>query len=173
MEPFGRREGYGNKAEWIVDLTTKADREGKHSDYANRYDDSELRRVNLKELDLQLDRGYRVSALTARAAPLIASAESCTGSWHCKLACADIQGLHCQSICDTALSAMRILQVSDEQMKELAVRTETTNPWYWGVRTLVKVGSAFKCYAVLTVGPSTKTCLGCCMVILSFRLCSL
>ncbi len=24
-------------------------------------------------------------------------------------------------------------------MKELAVRTETTNPWYWGVRTLVKV----------------------------------
>ena len=29
--------------------------------------------------------------------------------------------------------------MSDEQMKELAVRTETTNPWYWGVRTLVKV----------------------------------
>ena len=32
------------------------------------------------------------------------------------------------------------VQVSDEQMKELAVKTETTNPWYWGVRTLVKVG---------------------------------
>ena len=60
MEPFGRREGYGNKAEWIVDLTTKADREGKHSAYADRYDASELRRVNLKELDLQLDRGFRV-----------------------------------------------------------------------------------------------------------------
>ena len=29
--------------------------------------------------------------------------------------------------------------MSDEQMKELAVKTETTNPWYWGVRTLVKV----------------------------------
>lgn len=61
VDPFGRREGYGNKAEWIVDLTTKADREGKHSNYANRYEQSELRRVNLKELDLQLDRGYRVS----------------------------------------------------------------------------------------------------------------
>ena len=60
VEPFGRREGYGNKAEWIVDLTTKADREGKHADYADRYDGSDLRRVNLKELDLQLDRGYRV-----------------------------------------------------------------------------------------------------------------
>ena len=33
-------------------------------------------------------------------------------------------------------------QVSEEQMKELAVKTETTNPWYWGVRTLVKVGPA-------------------------------
>ncbi len=60
VEPFGRREGYGNKAEWIVDLTTKADREGKHAHYADRYGASELRRVNLKELDLQLDRGYRV-----------------------------------------------------------------------------------------------------------------
>ncbi|CAK0783380.1 hypothetical protein CVIRNUC_006579 [Coccomyxa viridis] len=87
VTPFSRQEGFGNKAEWIVDLTTKADREGKHADYANKYEDSELRRVNLKELDLQLDRGYRVS---------------------------------------------------DEQMKELAVKTETTNPWYWGVRTLVK-----------------------------------
>ena len=36
--------------------------------------------------------------------------------------------------------AWGIVQVSDEQMKELAVKTETTNPWYWGVRTLVKVG---------------------------------
>ena len=61
--PFSRQEGFGNKAEWIVDLTTKADREGKHADYANKYEDSELRRVNLKELDLQLDRGYRVSAV--------------------------------------------------------------------------------------------------------------
>ena len=41
--------------------------------------------------------------------------------------------------CPHALGAM---QVSDEQMKELAVKTETTNPWYWGVRTLVKVGPA-------------------------------
>ena len=49
-----------------MDLTTKADREGKHSDYADRYDKSELRRVNLKELDLQLDRGYRVSLSAAR-----------------------------------------------------------------------------------------------------------
>ena len=31
--------------------------------------------------------------------------------------------------------------MSDEQLKELAVRTETTNPWYWGIRTLAKVGS--------------------------------
>ncbi len=31
------------------------------------------------------------------------------------------------------------MQVSDEQMKELAARQETTNPWYWGVRTLIKV----------------------------------
>ena len=63
VTPFSRQEGFGNKAEWIVDLTTKADREGKHADYANKYEDSELRRVNLKELDLQLDRGYRVSAM--------------------------------------------------------------------------------------------------------------
>ena len=63
VTPFSRQEGFGNKAEWIVDLTTKADREGKHADYANKYEDSELRRVNLKELDLQLDRGYRVSAV--------------------------------------------------------------------------------------------------------------
>ena len=33
--------------------------------------------------------------------------------------------------------------MSDEQLKELAVRTETTNPWYWGIRTLAKVGSPF------------------------------
>ena len=36
----------------------------------------------------------------------------------------------------------KLAQVSDEQMKELAVKTETTNPWYWGVRTLVKVSLA-------------------------------
>ena len=78
------------QAEWIVDLTTRADRDGKHAEYANRYDASELKRTNLKELDLQLDRGYRVT---------------------------------------------------EEQMKELAARTETTNPWYWGVRTLIKVSS--------------------------------
>ncbi len=60
VKPFGARSSHHNKAEWIVDLTTRADREGKHSEYANRYDASELKAVNLKELDLQLDRGYRV-----------------------------------------------------------------------------------------------------------------
>ena len=50
------------QAEWIVDLTTRADRDGKHAEYADRYDVSELRRANLKELDLQLDRGYRVGS---------------------------------------------------------------------------------------------------------------
>ena len=40
----------------------------------------------------------------------------------------------------TCPHALGVIQVSDEQMKELAVKTETTNPWYWGVRTLVKVG---------------------------------
>ncbi|KAK9904696.1 hypothetical protein WJX75_000743 [Coccomyxa subellipsoidea] len=87
VKPFGHRGSFHNKAEWIVDLTTRADREGKHAEYANRYDASDLKAANLKELDLQLDRGYRVT---------------------------------------------------DEQMKELSVRRETTNPWYWGVRTLIK-----------------------------------
>lgn len=50
------------QAEWIVDLTTRADREGKHADYANRYDRSDLKVANLKELNMQIDRGYRVSA---------------------------------------------------------------------------------------------------------------
>ena len=50
------------QAEWIVDLTTRADREGKHAEYANRYDRSDLKVANLKELNMQIDRGYRVSA---------------------------------------------------------------------------------------------------------------
>ncbi|KAK9823062.1 hypothetical protein WJX81_005585 [Elliptochloris bilobata] len=87
VTPFGQRGSFHNKAEWIVDLTTRADREGKHAEYANRYDRSDLKVANLKELNMQIDRGYRVS---------------------------------------------------DEQLKELAVRTETTNPWYWGIRTLAK-----------------------------------
>lgn len=41
------------------------------------------------------------------------------------------------------------VQVSDEQMKELAVRRETTNPWYWGVRTLIKVRLLATCPAVM------------------------
>jgi hypothetical protein len=60
------------------------------------------------------------------------------------------------------------LQVSDEQMKELAVRQETTNPWYWGVRTLIKV-----CYAAASLSPacarhdpenelSDRCCCPCC-----------
>ncbi len=49
-----------------MDLTTRADREGKHAEYADRYDVSELRRANLKELDLQLDRGYRVGCPAGR-----------------------------------------------------------------------------------------------------------
>ncbi len=80
MEPFGRREGYGNKAEWIVDLTTKADREGKHAHYADRYDASDLRRVNLKELDLQLDRGYRVRPWICAAAQALPSGQLKLGS---------------------------------------------------------------------------------------------
>lgn len=61
VKPFGARSSHHNKAEWIVDLTTRADREGKHMEYANHYDASDLKTANLKELDLQLDRGYRVS----------------------------------------------------------------------------------------------------------------
>jgi len=53
------------QAEWIVDLTTRADREGKHAEYANRYDRSELKQANLKELNMQIDRGYRVRARRA------------------------------------------------------------------------------------------------------------
>ncbi len=65
VKPFGHRGSFHNKAEWIVDLTTRADREGKHAEYADRYDASDLKAANLKELDLQLDRGYRVhSSLT-------------------------------------------------------------------------------------------------------------
>lgn len=60
VKPFGHRGSFHNKAEWIVDLTTRADREGKHAEYADRYDASDLKAANLKELDLQLDRGYRV-----------------------------------------------------------------------------------------------------------------
>lgn len=37
------------------------------------------------------------------------------------------------------IAAGFVVQVTDEQMKELSVRRETTNPWYWGVRTLIKV----------------------------------
>jgi len=36
-----------------------------------------------------------------------------------------------------------VLQVSAEQMKELASKQETTNPWYWGVRTLIKVSPLY------------------------------
>ncbi len=43
-----------------MDLTTRADREGKHAEYANRYDRSDLKVANLKELNMQIDRGYRV-----------------------------------------------------------------------------------------------------------------
>jgi hypothetical protein len=63
VKPFGQRSSFHNKAEWIVDLTTRADRDGKHAEYADRYDSSDLRVANLKELDLQLDRGYRVCGL--------------------------------------------------------------------------------------------------------------
>ena len=96
------------QAEWIVDLTTRADRDGKHAEYADRYDGSELKRTNLKELDLQLDRGFRVSA---------------------------------------------------EQLRELGARSETTNPWYWGVRTLIKVRHVL-CFGPSShAGPAQLACL--------------
>ena len=49
-------------------------------------------------------------------------------------------------------------QVSDEQLKELAVRTETTNPWYWGIRTLAKVPP---CHPAALWGPTQlqHTCM--------------
>ena len=124
-----------SQAEWIVDLTTRADREGKHADYANRYDRSDLKVANLKELNMQIDRGYRVSARPQPALPCMVA--RCSASWWFSSALAVL--LHA---CRAGLSGwLAWLQVSDEQLKELAVRTETTNPWYWGIRTLAKVGS--------------------------------
>ena len=74
VKPFGHRGSFHNKAEWIVDLTTRADREGKHAEYADRYDASDLKAANLKELDLQLDRGYRVHCSLA---PCFCAAACC------------------------------------------------------------------------------------------------
>ena len=54
--------------------------------------------------------------------------------------------------------AQHALQVSDEQMKELAVKTETTNPWYWGVRTLVKVSHKPFCLVLTTLSIPALYC---------------
>ena len=117
-----------------MDLTTRADREGKHADYANRYDRSDLKVANLKELNMQIDRGYRVRARPPPALPCMGA--RCSAGWWLSSAPAVL--LHA---CRAGLTGwLAWLQVSDEQLKELAVRTETTNPWYWGIRTLAKVG---------------------------------
>ena len=117
-----------------MDLTTRADREGKHADYANRYDRSDLKVANLKELNMQIDRGYRVSARPQPALPR--GVARCSASLRVPSALAVLL-----RVCRAGLTGLLArLQVSDEQLKELAVRTETTNPWYWGIRTLAKVG---------------------------------
>ncbi len=72
------------QAEWIVDLTTRADQEGKHAAYANRYDRSVLKVANLKELNMQIDRGYRMSA----------PVPACSASRGCEAAARQGGGLH-------------------------------------------------------------------------------
>lgn len=78
---------FHNRAEWIVDLTTKADREGRAADFAGRYAMSELATTNARAVD---------AALADRVA------------------------------------------VSPTVAAELATKSATTTPFWWGVRTILK-----------------------------------
>lgn len=49
----GLKDG-GNEAEWIVDLTTQADRQGRTGDFAASYAKSELKTAAEKEIEQQL-----------------------------------------------------------------------------------------------------------------------
>ena len=85
---FGAGGGaLANRAEWIVDVTTRADREGRHADFAARYAASELATANTRTVESMLTEAVPVSARVA---------------------------------------------------KELATRSSTTTPVWWGVRTILK-----------------------------------
>jgi len=76
-----------NPAEWLVDLFTQADREGRGGDFADAYDASQLKQANLEE---------------------------------------------------TALLASKHIDLPPHVLKELATKSETVTPWWWGIRTLIK-----------------------------------
>lgn len=76
-----------NPAEWLVDLFTQADRDGRGGDFADAYDASQLKQANLVE---------------------------------------------------TSKLASNHTDLPPHVLKELATKSETVTPWWWGLRTLIK-----------------------------------
>lgn len=76
-----------NPAEWLVDLFTQADREGRGGDFADVYDASSLKQMNVQQ-------ALQLAADHADLPPHV--------------------------------------------RKELATKSETVTPWWWGLKTLIK-----------------------------------
>lgn len=72
------REGE-NEAEWIVDLTTKADRQGKAGDFAAAFEKSELKARGDEEIDAQLAAASELSETAKK--ELAVRRETVTPTW--------------------------------------------------------------------------------------------
>jgi hypothetical protein len=126
----GLKDG-GNEAEWIVDLTTQADRQGRAGDFAATYANSEFKAAADKQIEQQL------AAHSDLGAP----------PWRCCLCCLRQRSLLCllwstqvPVLTLPSLSAAVPLSPADDETRaDLAVKRETVTPSWWGLKTLLKV----------------------------------
>ncbi|KAK9826360.1 hypothetical protein WJX81_002047 [Elliptochloris bilobata] len=99
-----------NRAEWLVTVTTKADRDGRADEFASTYTSSELCRTN--------------SLLLLGAASAAAASRGGIGRFRAP------------GTAEAPASGQE--QLTQEDASELATRNETTTSFWWGYKTLIK-----------------------------------
>jgi hypothetical protein len=127
-----------NLAEWLVDVFTLADREGRGGALADAYDASHLKQVLVCVRACVCERVW-------------CAGKACTGTccWPASLTHLALTGLaHTLTallpraqvaVQQTALLASNTADIPPSVLRELSTRSGTATPWWWGLRTLVKV----------------------------------
>ncbi|GFR48683.1 hypothetical protein Agub_g10638 [Astrephomene gubernaculifera] len=138
-----------NDAEVLVEAVTEADHRGEATSLAAAYDKSELRKANDQQLDQYMTEGR--TSVSGSKQPCCIKSKLGIGS----KGGADVKSNNCsngnavrdveaQSPNSTAAAAAAATiasspsSVSDQVARELATRSDTVTPWYWGIWVLMK-----------------------------------
>jgi hypothetical protein len=133
----------GNPAEWLVDLFTRAEREGCVDEFVQQYAGSALKQVLVRCLHTFCSPNTTMlcSQLTCdwRKSCTIVVPKCITKIIY--LLCICLQS----NVAETAQLAKQRRSLPAHVQAELAVRRETVTPWWWGLRTLIKVCAHQSC----------------------------